>query len=175
MPTLLLLLSLTAAPAAGGDAAPGYVGTGACSTCHPDEFTRWQGSHHDLAMQLPTAQTVLGNFDGATFSKDGVTSTFFRRDGQYLVRTDDPDGALHDYRVAYTFGVDPLQQYLLELPNGRLQALGIAWDTRPKASGGQRWFDLYPKEHIDAHDVLHWTGPLQNWNFMCAELSLIHI
>jgi predicted CXXCH cytochrome family protein len=167
--TRLLLLSLAATPAAGSDAAPGYVGTAACATCHPDEAKRWQGSHHELAMQLPTPRTVLGNFAGATFSKDGVTSTFFRRDGQYVVRTDGPDGALHDYRVAYTFGVDPLQQYLLELPNGRLQALGIAWDTRPKAAGGQRWFDLYPKEHIDHRDVLHWTGPMQNWNFMCAE------
>jgi predicted CXXCH cytochrome family protein len=158
---LPLLLFLTAAP--------GYVGTAACANCHPDEAKRWRGSHHDLAMQLPTAQTVLGNFNGATFTKDGVTSTFFRRDGQYFVHTDGPDGALHDYRVAYTFGVDPLQQYLLELPNGRLQAFGIAWDSRPRAAGGQRWFDLYPKEHIDSHDVLHWTGPMQNWNFMCAE------
>jgi tetratricopeptide (TPR) repeat protein len=119
---------------------------------------------------LPADGTaVRGNFEGATFKKDGVTSTFSRRDGRYVVRTDGPDGSLQEYRVAYTFGVDPLQQYLLELPGGRLQALSIAWDSRPKTEGGQRWYHLYPKEKIDHRDPLHWTGPLQNWNFMCAE------
>jgi hypothetical protein len=65
------------------------------------------------------------------------------------VRTDGPDGAPTDYRVAYTFGVDPLQQYLIAMPGGRLQAFSIAWDTRPEAAGGQRWFHLYPDETID--------------------------
>jgi hypothetical protein len=55
-----------------------------------------------------------------------------RRDGKFVVRTDGPDGTLADYEVKYTFGVSPLQQYLLELPNGRLQALAIAGDTRPR-------------------------------------------
>ncbi len=86
-----------------------------------------------------------------------------------MVRTDGPDGQLHDYEVKYTFGVDPLQQYLVEMPGGRLQALPIAWDTRPKAAGGQRWFHLYPDEKIDFRDELHWTGRNQNWNSMCAE------
>ncbi|MDX2166755.1 MAG: tetratricopeptide repeat protein [Deltaproteobacteria bacterium] len=159
---LLLLLPTTAAAA-------DYIGAAACGTCHAAELQRWQGSHHDRAMQAATPETVLGNFDNATFTKDGVTTTFSRRDGQYVVRTDGPDGALHDYRVAYTFGVAPLQQYLLELPGGRLQALSIAWDTRPRAAGGQRWFHLYPNERIDHRDVLHWSGPNQNWNYMCAE------
>jgi hypothetical protein len=100
-------------------------------------------------MQPADQSTVLGNFDNATFTKDGVTSTFFRRDGAYFVRTDGPDGSLHEYRIAYTFGVEPLQQYLITFPNGRYQALGIAWDTRTAAAGGQRWFHLYPHYHID--------------------------
>jgi tetratricopeptide (TPR) repeat protein len=146
-----------------------YVGGQACADCHPAQAERWKGSDHALAMLPADASAVRGNFDGATFTKDGVTTTFSSRDGRYVARTDGPDGALQDYRVAYTFGVDPLQQYLLELPGGRLQALSIAWDTRPKAGGGQRWYHLYPKEKIDYKDPLHWTGPLQNWNFMCAE------
>ena len=62
-----------------------------------------------------------------------------------MVRTEGPDGALHDYEIAYTFGVYPLQQYLIAFPGGRYQALGIAWDSRPKDQGGQRWFPLYPE------------------------------
>ena len=47
------------------------------------------------------------------------------------------------------FGIDPLQQYLIEFPDGRIQALSIAWDTRPKEQGGQHWFHLYPNEKIE--------------------------
>ena len=55
------------------------------------------------------------------------------------------------------------------LPGGRLQALGIAWDTRPAGEGGQRWFHLYPGQRIGPGDPLHWTGRDQNWNYQCAE------
>ena len=92
-----------------------------------------------------------------------------RRDGKYVVNTDGPDGKLHDYEIKYAFGVHPLQQYLIELPGGRMQALSIAWDSRPKEQGGQRWFHLYPGQNIRAGDWLHWTSGGQNWNFTCAE------
>jgi len=146
-----------------------YVGGEACAACHQREAELWKGSDHHLAMQSADRTTVLGNFNNATFRKDGVTSTFFTRDGRFFVRTDGPDGQLHEYRIAYTFGIHPLQQYLIEFPDGRYQALSIAWDTRPAAVGGQRWFHLYPKEKIDHRDILHWTKPSQNWNFMCAD------
>jgi Flp pilus assembly protein TadD len=86
-----------------------------------------------------------------------------------MVRTDGPDGAHHDYEIRFTFGVTPLQQYLIAFPDGRLQALSVAWDSRPASEGGQRWFHLYPDEPIRHDDILHWTGLNQNWNFMCAE------
>jgi Flp pilus assembly protein TadD len=120
-------------------------------------------------MAVATPANVLGDFGGATFSHFGVTSTFTKKDGKFYARTDGPDGRLHDYEIAYTFGVDPLQQYLIRFPDGRLQALNVCWDTRPKNEGGQRWFHLYPKEAVPHDDVLHWTGIYQNWNFMCSE------
>ena len=120
-------------------------------------------------MQEAGAKSVLGNFENAKFSYAGVTSTFFRRDGKYFVRTDGRDGKLADFEIRYTFGVTPLQQFLIEFPDGRLQALSIAWDARPKERGGQRWFHLYPKERITHKDPLHWTRLQQNWNFMCAD------
>ena len=110
-----------------------------------------------------------GGFQHASFDYYGVKSRFFRKDGKFLVETDGPDGKLATFEVKYTFGIDPLQQYLVEFPDGRLQALSIAWDSRPKEQGGQRWFHLYPNEEIKHDDVLHWTKLNQNWNFMCAE------
>jgi len=108
-------------------------------------------------MQHAATGTVLGDFANAQFSYAGISSTFFSRDGVYYVNTDGPDGRLHDYRILYTFGISPLQQYLIALPGGRLQALSIAWDTRPREQGGQRWFHLYPGQAIKAGDRLHWT------------------
>ena len=116
-----------------------------------------------------SGSAIVGNFNDARFAYAGVTSTFSRRDGKFVVRTDGPDGKLADYDVKYTFGIAPLQQYLIELPDGRLQALGIAWDSRPRAQGGQRWFHLYPGQNVSHRDELHWTRPSQNWNYMCAE------
>jgi predicted CXXCH cytochrome family protein len=150
-------------------AAPGFAGSTACANCHPAETKAWRGSHHDLAMAEATAQTVLGDFDNATFTEAGITSRFFRRDGRFLVNTDGPDGKPADFEIAFVFGVTPLQQYLIAFPDGRMQALGIAWDSRPKANGGQRWFHLYPGQNLKAGHPLHWTGLDQTWNFQCAE------
>ena len=120
-------------------------------------------------MQPATNSTVLGDFNHASFDNSGVVSDFYRAGSKFMVRTDGPDGALHDYEIGYTFGVYPLQQYLIAMPGGRLQALGIAWDSRARARGGQRWFFLYPGQKITPDDSRHWTGIDQNWNYMCAD------
>ncbi|MGR8933189.1 MAG: tetratricopeptide repeat protein [Gammaproteobacteria bacterium] len=146
-----------------------YVGAQACMYCHREAFAAWTGSQHALAMQEANAKTVLGDFNDAKFNYHAVESKFFKRDGKFFVRTDGPDGRLADYPIKYTFGVTPLQQYLIEFPGGRYQALSIAWDSRSPAEGGQRWFHLYPNENVDHDDQLHWTGRYQNWNLQCAE------
>lgn len=146
-----------------------HIGTKACVTCHTDEAASWRGSHHDLAMQTATSRTVLGDFDNAQFVHSGETTTFSRRDDQFLVTVTTTEGSTTEYTVAYTFGVEPLQQYLITFPDGRLQALSICWDTRPAAQGGQRWFHLQGHEEVSSTDPLHWTGALMNWNQMCGE------
>ena len=181
---LLLLAGCGDEPARGGDtatqsatepasgdavAAAGFVGIDACVSCHEVEAEAWRGSHHDLAMAPAGPETVLGDFSGITFEHHGVESRFYMRDGRYYVRTDGPDGELEEFELRWTFGAEPLQQYLVEFPDGRIQALGIAWDTRPASAGGQRWFHVYGDEDIPAGDELHWTQPSQNWNYMCAD------
>ena len=146
-----------------------FVGASVCKTCHESQFAAWTGSHHQQAMQAASAATVLGNFADAQFKLNGVDTTFYKRGDQFMVRTDGPDGKLTDYEIAYTFGVYPLQQYLIAFPGGRYQMLPIAWDARTKKEGGQRWFHLYPKQKIDHNDPLHWTGVYQNWALQCAE------
>ncbi|MGA8172992.1 MAG: tetratricopeptide repeat protein [Methylocystis sp.] len=145
-----------------------FVGSQACAECHKAETSDWRSSHHALAMQLANQASVLGNFDGTTFEQGGAKSVFFKKDQEYFVRADGPDGKPAEFAVKYAFGVFPLQQYLLELPGGRLQAFGVAWDARLAGQGGQRWFDLYKDQKPVAGDPLHWTGVDQNWNYQCA-------
>ncbi len=141
-----------------------YVGDRSCTECHAKQSKEWQGSHHQRAMQSATAETVLGDFNGAVFTQAGATSRFFRKDAKFFVNTEGSDGKPADFEIKYTFGVAPLQQYLVEFPGGRLQSLGVAWDV-----GKKRWFSLYPGEKVSPDDPLHWTGRYQNWNLMCAE------
>lgn len=92
---------------------PAFVGAQACAQCHEREFKLWMGSHHQRAMQTANASTVLGDFNNVAVVHGSITTRFFRSDSKFMVRTDGPDGALHDYPIKFTFGVAPLQQYLL--------------------------------------------------------------
>ncbi|MCP4005448.1 MAG: tetratricopeptide repeat protein [bacterium] len=145
-----------------------YVGATVCAECHARQASAWSGSHHDRAMQEAGIDTVLGDFENARFAHAGASTRFFRREGEYHAQLEGPDGEPTDLRVLYTFGVEPLQQYLVGLPGGRLQALTVAWDSRPRSVGGQRWFSLYPDEVVPSGDVLHWSGAANNWNSACA-------
>ncbi|WP_425615020.1 HEAT repeat domain-containing protein [Anatilimnocola sp. NA78] len=158
------------------DAQATFVGRQSCVECHQPQAEQFVGSHHDLAMDRATSETVLGDFNDAELTHHGITSRMFRRDGLYFINTEGPDGKLADFEIKYVFGVTPLQQYMVEfdrpeeLPENeiaRLQVLRVSWDTLQK-----KWFHLDPpdvKEKLDPSDVLHWTGFAQCWNHMCAD------
>ena len=152
-----------AAPAAGDTLDARYVDNGQCLGCHAAEASRWAGSHHAHAMAPATADSVRGDFNDSRFSHQGITSRFFRRDDKFFVHTDGPDGRLADFEIKYSFGVEPLQQYLIDIGDGRLQPLQIAWNTQTK-----KWFHLLPHEKAPPGDVLHWTGRYQTANTMCV-------
>ncbi len=170
LPCLLLaalVVSLFGVAARAADDAR-FVGSAGCVGCHQAQAALWKGSHHTQAMQPARDATVLGDFADARFVNGGITSVFHRDGARFMVRTEGPDGVLHEFEIAHTFGVYPLQQYLIALPGGRLQALGIAWDSRPTQAGGQRWYALYPDQSLAPGSRLHWTGRDQTWNYMCA-------
>jgi len=150
------------------DAPTRYVGRQSCAKCHENQMRSWHGSDHDRAMEVPADDSVLGDFDDATFTRFGIVTRFFRRGKQFFVNTEGPDGRLHDYEIKYTFGVRPLQQYMVEFPDGRVQVLRVSWDTVKN-----EWFYVAPPdvadERLEPSDPLHWTGIGQNWNTMCAD------
>lgn len=155
---------------------PHYVGRDACITCHQEQAVAYAGSHHDLAMDLATDRSVLGNFDDATLEHDGLVSRMFRDGDRFMVHTEGEDGKMQDFEIKYVFGVEPLQQYMVEFDRDeslaeneipRLQVLRISWDTEQK-----RWFYLRApdvNEKLEPGDPLHWTGIAQRWQTMCAD------
>jgi len=141
-----------------------FAGTATCRECHRVEYERWLGSDHDLAMDVATDATVLGDFSGVQATFHGTASRFYQHDGRFYIETEGADGEPSEFEVTHTFGHDPLQQYLTPFPGGRLQAFHLAWD---RLRG--EWFHLYPDQDIPPGDWLHWTRNGQNWNGMCAE------
>ena len=140
-----------------------YVGEASCISCHQEAYQDWKGSHHDWAMKLPSDTTVLGDFNNATFSAEGESYAFYKKDSLYFVKTGE-EGFEKEYEIAYTFGVAPLQQYLIKFPKGQYQTLRATWDTDKK-----QWFNQYKNQEIAHEDWLHWTKGGQRWNTMCAE------
>lgn len=166
------------------DRQPLYVGRKSCVDCHRPQAKLFAGSHHDLAMDPATPETVLGQFQNQEIEHHEVTSRLFREGDRYFVNTDGPNGQLEDFEIKFVFGVAPLQQYLVELPASRsksdqqvnrggsendaglsrLQVLPMAWDTEK-----ERWYYVNPDELAVPGDPLHWTGWAQTWNHMCAD------
>jgi predicted CXXCH cytochrome family protein len=144
-----------------------YVGSEACVDCHSAEVEAWQGSHHDMAMKHATDESVLGDFNDQTVTHKGKPNRFFRKGDDFWVNIEGPNGQYQDYKISYTFAFEPLQQYMVEFEDGRVQLIPFAWDSRTEDEGGQRWFHLYPD--TTNIDEFYWTNSGQNWNFMCAD------
>jgi tetratricopeptide (TPR) repeat protein len=164
-----ILIALTAAAltsilAGNAQATEEFAGSGACTECHAREYKAWRDSHHGWALRQATEGNALGDFGGATLSNEGITSKFTTREDGYHIQTDGEDGKLKDYAIRFTVGVWPLQQYVVETNNGRLQVLDTAWDAIRKS-----WYHLYPDADVAAGNGLHWTGSYKNWQARCGE------
>lgn len=146
-----------------------YAGLASCIECHTEQHQEWLLSDHHKAMNPATDEFVLGDFGDTEFDHFGQKFRFFKKGDEFWVNAPDSDGEYRDMKIEYTFGHDPLQQYLIPFPGGRYQALQVCWDSRPKEEGGQRWYHLYPDEPVPPEDVLHWTRRHFNWNYMCAD------
>jgi len=141
-----------------------FVGDQTCQSCHAGEWEQWKGSHHDYAIGEADDEHVRGDFDDVIFEEGQNRYRFFRDDGRYMVEIDEEGRDSEIQEIEFTFGWEPLQQYLVDIGRGKYQALHIAWDTEEN-----RWFSLHPDEEFEADDWMHWSGGAMNWNNMCAD------
>ncbi|WP_077342216.1 multiheme c-type cytochrome [Pseudocolwellia agarivorans] len=139
-----------------------------CTSCHQSAVSSWMKSDHAKAMDVATKKTVLGDFNNAKATHYSQKARFYTEKNNFFMEMNH-ENKTSVYKIKYTFGHYPLQQYLIETQNGKYQVLPFSWDSRTKAEGGQRWFVMYEDEDIKAQDRLHWQQPLQSWNGMCAD------
>jgi hypothetical protein len=57
-----------------------FVGSESCRDCHQNEYDKWKGSHHQLAMAVASDETVLGDFADTAFEYFGVTTRFYKKE-----------------------------------------------------------------------------------------------
>jgi tetratricopeptide (TPR) repeat protein len=143
---------------------PKFVGKDVCIDCHQTAYNNWKNSHHDQAMKIADSSTILADFNNTTFNHKGVKSTFYKKDGDFYVNTTDKNGKYQDYKIIYTFGATPLQQYIVKFPDGTYQCLITAWDSKKN-----KWFHLQPNLELAHDEWINWTGGAMRWNTACAD------
>ena len=79
-----------------------YVGSGTCIECHQDQGADWRKSDHFHAMELPSGETVLGDFSDVTVSFHGASTRLYRQAGEYRIDVAEADNAPESFAVAYT-------------------------------------------------------------------------
>ncbi|HWA75465.1 MAG TPA: cytochrome c3 family protein, partial [Polyangiaceae bacterium] len=147
-----------------------FVGSAACAACHRAQSDAYLGSHHQRALVTANAGVAKTRFDGSHFtSKLGGTTRFSLRDDAPFVTTQVPGGKTATFPIRYVSGVWPLEQYVVATERGKLQSLGVAWDSRTAAESGAKWFHVYDTPGIAPSDPLFFTAPAQNWNHVCAD------
>lgn len=150
-----------------------FVGSQVCANCHQQQFDEWQQSHHFQSMRNANQESVLADFNEIEEIVHDVNYRFYTNDEQenlsYWVMVQEPNEPEQHFEISYTFGYTPLQQYMVELEDGHVQVLNMAWDSRPQSEGGQNWFHLRPDEVMSTDNIFHWRRHYQNWNGRCAD------
>ncbi len=143
----------------------GYAGSQTCRECHRAAYEKWQTSNHGLAERLLDKDKDDKSFAPKQTLVHGkeTSEAFIDADGLAKILTRGLDQQRHVYPVTRVIGNNPLRQFLIPAPGGRLQAYDTAIDP-----ANNEWFNVYGNEERVPGDWGHWTGQGMNWNAMCA-------
>lgn len=135
-----------------------------CGRCHPAQFEAWKGSQHAWANRVVDPERDGPAFAAGRRLIEGSRQTDMRRrDGHLEVVTMGPEGKSETYRPVAVIAIEPLRQYLVPFPGGRLQVLDVAFDPARR-----EWFSVVPSEHRQSHEWGFWANRGMNWNSQCA-------
>jgi predicted CXXCH cytochrome family protein len=141
----------------------GYETSRACLRCHPDHTASWARTFHRTMTQEACAESVLGDFSGATFEFLGRVAKMSREGDCFFVDYEDAAGRrLARHRVARTVGSRRYQQYLtLDEGRGLYLRLPVAWHVER-----ERWIHLNGAFLFP--DSENWDQHLASWNDNCV-------
>ena len=167
-PVFATLVPSNRAPARGREQ---FVGSAACVPCHRAQSEAYAESHHAKALTTPGPELAKKRFDGTHFTSrlGGTTSFSLKAAGAPVVSTPVAAGKIATFPILYTSGVWPLEQYVVATERGKLQSLGVVWDSRTADAGGGKWFHVYGQGGIAPNDPLFFTSSAQSWNHICAD------
>jgi len=150
-----------------------YAGSAACASCHASTASLWRDSHHALAERGAGAAAIAASLPVTTELAGGTLRIDGPLDAMRIGYAPPPHGDASAEAatgsgqpmqpVAGVIGVTPIEQLLVNVGGGRLQALSAAFDVT-----GREWFDVFG-ERREADEWGHWQGRGMNWNSMCGE------
>jgi len=143
----------------------GYAGSATCLECHEVAYTTWMDSNHGLAereFSKTMDEKAFSPKQSLVHGKD-TSETFLDADGFAKILTRGLDQQRRAYPVVRIIGNDPLRQFLIPAPGGRLQTCDVSYDPHKN-----ELFDVYGQEERNPGDWGAWTGQGMNWNSMCA-------
>ena len=143
-----------------------YAGSESCKKCHAAEFEKWHPSNHGRAERMISKEEDHKAFEPKqtlTHGKD-TSEAFLDADGLAKILTTGLDKKRRAYEAVRVIGNEPLRQFLIPAPGGRMQTCDVTLDPAKN-----EWFDVYGDEdERGPGDWGHWTGQGMNWNAMCA-------
>lgn len=141
-----------------------YAGSATCKDCHEEAYAAWETSNHRYAERLLNPSLDRPAFEPPRSLRSGSQQTDVRlTDTNYLVTSLGLSRTNEFHPAVRVIGHDPLRQFLVSAPNGRLQTLEAAYDPHTN-----EWFNVYGNEDRQPGEWGHWTGRGMNWNAMCA-------
>ena len=126
-----------------------YAGSKTCKECHTGAFEKWHPSNHGQAERnISNEQDNPFFTPKRTLTENGKTSeTFVDADGLAKILTEGLDNQRHAYQPVRVIGNDPLRQFLIPAPGGRLQTCDISLDPAKN-----EWFDVYADDPREPGD-----------------------
>ncbi len=143
-----------------------YAGSETCRACHEAAFQSWKPSNHGQAERLVSKDEDYHSFTPKQTLVHGkeTSEAFVDADGLAKILTLGLDKQRRAYQAVSVIGNEPLRQFLIPAPGGRMQTCDVTLDPAKN-----EWFDVYGNDDERAPgDWGHWTGQGMNWNAMCA-------
>ena len=135
-----------------------YAQSTTCVSCHPGHFETWHQTFHRTMTQRADDLSVVGDFDNASFTYQGITSSFTNENGRYFIETvafAEPEL----FEVAMTVGSRRFQQYVTRVGDRHFR-LPVAWHIEEN-----RWIHMNGG-FLDPDDT-PWNQHTALWDANC--------